>query len=142
MECIESKKTKGKNGYCVVRDKRYPGRLIYHHRIVYCDHHDLDLEDIKDLQIRHACDNRMCINPEHLLLGTNAQNVQDKVDRNRQLKGEQIKQSVLTDASVRAIREEYVPRSRTHGQYALSRKYGVSRSLISYVVNRKTWTHI
>lgn len=50
----------------------------------------------KGMVVRHKCDNKSCINPEHLELGTLAENIQDKVKRNRCAKGEDIQSSKLT----------------------------------------------
>lgn len=56
------------------------------HRVTYCKHHGLTLDDIQGQVVRHTCDTPNCINPEHLVIGTNADNMQDKVDRDRQSK--------------------------------------------------------
>lgn len=65
------------------------------------------------MHVLHRCDNRKCINIAHLFLGTNADNVADKVSKNRQgrpnIKGEQMGLAKLTDAKVRLIR--LLPRS-------------------------------
>jgi hypothetical protein len=52
----------------------------------------------KDLQVLHRCDVRNCVNPKHLFLGTIADNMADKTAKGRQLKGEKIKASKLTEA--------------------------------------------
>ena len=57
------------------------GKLVATHRIAY----EMFKGKIPDgLQIRHSCDNPPCCNPAHLLLGTNFDNVQDKIQRGRQ----------------------------------------------------------
>lgn len=73
------------------------------------------------LHIRHRCDNPPCCNPGHLLTGTPAQNVQDKVERGRAPNGEQHSGAKLTAQLVRQLRAECRQRgalaafARAHG---------------------------
>lgn len=91
------------------------------------------------LQVRHTCDNPPCINPEHLVLGTIADNMRDKVERNRQLRGETHNLAKLTEVAVRDIR-----RRRAAGERLkpLAEQYGVSETMVSYVVRGKNWSHV
>lgn len=69
----------GKDGYPVIyRDNKQQrmNRYIYKEK---CG------EIPNGLVVRHKCDNRNCINPEHLELGTQQENVQDMIDRNRSM---------------------------------------------------------
>lgn len=62
----------------------YKGKTIASHRISY----ELFIGQIPDgLHILHKCDNRKCVNPEHLWVGTNNDNVQDRVKKGRSKKG-------------------------------------------------------
>ena len=54
--------------------------------------------------VRHKCDNPSCINPEHLEVGTQADNIADKVSRGRQARGSGVGRAILTEESVRGIR--------------------------------------
>lgn len=54
--------------------------------------------------VRHKCDNPSCINPEHLEVGTQADNIADKVSRGRQARGSGVGRAILTEESVREIR--------------------------------------
>lgn len=60
---------------------------------------------IKDRRLLtlHTCDNRGCVNPNHLFLGTNADNVRDMVNKNRQAKGSQHGSAILTEEDVDEI---------------------------------------
>lgn len=79
--------------------------------------------------IRHTCDNRGCFLYEHLLIGTQADNVQDRVDRARGIqRGETHTLAVLTDEQVADIR------SRLNASpTVLAREFGCSRSTISNI---------
>jgi hypothetical protein len=70
------------------------GKTISAHRKVYEESYG---PIPKGLMVRHTCDNRSCVNPKHLILGTAKQNSQDMVDRNRQAKGSKIGNSILTE---------------------------------------------
>lgn len=79
------------------------------------------------LSVRHRCDVRDCINPEHLELGTHQENMQDMVLRGR------APSAKLTWDQVREIRAS----SEVHR--VLAERYGVAGSQISMIQNNKTW---
>jgi hypothetical protein len=110
------------------------------HREAYEAEHGAGSAD--GLVVRHKCDTRLCVNPDHLELGTQADNVRDRDERERQAKGETNGRAKLTDDDVRAIRATYVLRSRTHGQAALARQFGVSGPLIGQITRRELWRHV
>jgi hypothetical protein len=139
LECWVWIGFKGRDGYGIVHTK---GKLIKAHRIAYCKANDKTLADIKDVVVRHTCDNRACVNPLHLLLGTSADNTQDRHERDRDARGSINGNSKLTEEQVLAIRAKYIPWNRANGRGALAKTYGVSSSLISQIVNRDIWTHI
>lgn len=63
-------------------------RDYYAHRVAYALSTGGDPRRIGDPQVLHRCDNPPCCNPKHLFLGTNADNVADKVAKGRQSRGE------------------------------------------------------
>ena len=115
------------------------GRAVGHHRLVYCLANNVSWKDIKGMQILHLCDNRQCVNKDHLRLGSHDNNMQDMVDRNRSAKnhGELGSNSKLTEADVLAIRAD-----KKHTQVELAVKFGVNRPAISKILLRTTWKHI
>ena len=90
------------------------------------------------LLVLHSCDNRACVNPEHLWLGTDADNMRDKTEKGRQkAKGK------LTEDQVKAIRAEY--RRTSHcvsNAKELARKYGIGHGAIVMVANGDTWRRV
>lgn len=136
---IEWPAYKDQDGYGRVS---HNGKQTYAHRIAYCKHHGIDIESIKGIQVRHACDNPPCVNPNHLLLGTNAQNMLDKVERGRQAHngGAKNGQAKLSDDQVAEIRAAYIFKSKEFGSQALAQKFNVSISTIQRVVNGSTWS--
>lgn len=87
---------------------------------------------------RHICDNKWCIRPDHIIPGTQAQNIQDCVERgrNNSKRGEDSVRSKLTTLQVLQIREA-VGTTR-----AIARNFKISESNIAKIRYRKTWTHI
>ena len=90
------------------------------------------------LHVCHECDNPSCVNPAHLWLGSNAENVNDKVAKGRVacLKGEQHPMVKLNEELVRWIRS-----CELSGR-AVAKQLGVDRSTIQYIRNRKLWSHV
>ena len=92
--------------------------------------------------MRHTCDEPSCINPDHLVIGTNADNMQDKVDRDRQSKGTDFKTAKLTDANVKYIKNNTVKGSSTMGYKAMAEKFDVSITVVSHIMKGLNWKHI
>lgn len=114
------------------------GRKRLAHRISFEVHRGLIPEG---KCVCHRCDNPACINPDHLFIGTQAENVADMIakrrDRKASQKGEAHGQAKLTEADVIAIR------SNAHSsQSDLAARYGVSPSQIGNIRRGKRWTHV
>lgn len=93
------------------------------------------------LHVLHHCDNPPCVRPDHLFLGTDADNMRDKIAKGRQrwgsANGESNGNATMTIEQVLAIRA-----SIGLSKYALARKYGVTRRTIYDILTRATWKHI
>jgi hypothetical protein len=87
-------------------------------------------------RILHSCDNAKCVRPEHLWVGTDADNHADMVFKRRIPFGERHVNHVATCEEVTQIRSEVSAGSR---QIALARRFKLSKQCVSDIVNRKTW---
>lgn len=139
MSCIHFKGAKNKGGY---GRKWFGDKTHYAHRVIYCQANGIKLEDIKGLVVRHKCDNRSCVNPDHLHIGTGQDNMDDMVARGRQVKGTVQHLAVLTEDLVLEIRARYKPRCKINGTRALAKEFGIGTNTVSSVTTRKTWKHI
>lgn len=92
--------------------------------------------------VRHTCDNPPCVNPRHLLLGTDADNNHDMMQRrrNRQPRGEDQGSAKLTTEQVREIRRRYALGGIS--QQALGNEYGINQRTVSKIVRQSAWKHI
>lgn len=91
------------------------------------------------LPVLHRCDTPSCVRPDHLYLGTRAQNYADSRARGRHSHGERHGQAKLTESAVREIRQR-----RGSGELlrVLASEYGVSPVTISDIARRKRWAHL
>jgi hypothetical protein len=96
------------------------------------------------LSVLHSCDVRNCVNPEHLSVGTQLENMRDAARKGRIKNspklGSENPNAALDEALVLEIRKKY-----STGEYSnldLSYEYGVSFMTISRVLNRQMWRHI
>jgi len=113
--------------------------FIRAHRYSYFKHNG----PIPDgLHVLHKCDVRNCVNPEHLFLGTHADNMADmgKKGRTGVRIGEEHHKAKLTETQVVEIRKRYVPRKVT--LKFLAEQYGVTHAMIGYIVRGANWKHI
>lgn len=87
----------------------------------------------------HKCDNPACCNPDHLFLGTNADNARDMAQKGRAAKGESNAKHRLTDAQVAEIRAMSA-QAKWGWTRAVAKQYGVSHQSISDIINNKRRT--
>jgi hypothetical protein len=128
-----------KNSYGQIAQKIGPSkyRMIRAHRASWILTHG----PIPDgQQVCHRCDNPICVNVDHLFLGTFFENMQDKLSKGRQAKGESSPFSRLTEDVVRDIRRSYVPGRVTMKQ--LADQFGISLANVSHIIHRRTWNHL
>lgn len=131
---------KDKTGYgrCMAVFAR---RIHFAHRMSwYLAHGPFDLR----MRVLHKCDRPSCVNPDHLFLGTQADNVADMVAKGRQRTvpkfGEDNHLSKLTENQIREIR-----RMKADGvcsQAEIARRFGVSPMTISRAVRGESWSHL
>jgi hypothetical protein len=91
-----------------------------------------------DLQVCHRCDVPACVNPNHLWLGTNDDNVQDKMSKGRagKLLGEKHPRSKVNETIVRLIR------TSSDSSTALASQFGLDRSTVKYIRSGRLWGHV
>jgi hypothetical protein len=88
------------------------------------------------MYVCHKCDNPSCINPEHLFLGTQTDNMQDMVNKGRQLCG-----SLNGNSKLTAIEAKEIKYSALSG-VNLAKMFNVSTTQVSDIKNGKRWKHI
>lgn len=132
-ECLEWTGIILKEGYGRIFIKRKPFSV---HRISYEQH----IGKIPDgLIVMHTCDNRKCINPNHLKAGTHADNSADMVQKNRQKNGSSHYRSKLTEQKVLEI----IKASRSgESNKSIADRYSVSPGTVWFIVKGLTWKHV
>lgn len=89
--------------------------------------------------VRHTCDNRGCVNPRHLELGTYADNNRDTVKRGRSLTGERNHAAKLTEAKVKEARERA---AQGEPVSLIAEDLGVSHPAAYNAITGRSWTRV
>lgn len=132
------------------------GRFCIHkhfyqaHRVAYFLQNK---KDPAELSVLHKCDNHRCVNPNHLFLGTNNENIQDKIRKGRgsgykskpksyesTLRGSKHSMAKLNESLVSEIRIKYSNGGTSFN--TLAKEYSVSKKTILQVIHNRIWRHI
>ena len=108
----------------------------YAHRISYEVHNG---PIPAGMSVLHKCDNKRCVNPYHLFVGTQKDNMVDMVSKKRHMHGERTNTAKITEADVREIRalkEKGVTLS------AIATQFGICFQQVSRIVRRERWAHV
>ena len=137
--CTISKYAVGHNGYA---HTHYQGKSVRHHRLAYVIANDLTLDAIEGKVIMHLCDIRNCIEPTHLVVGPQKDNILDMQAKGRRNDAVGIKssQAKLTESEIIRIRRSHAAGNLGCGR--LAKIFKVAPSTIYAIVSGKTWKHI
>lgn len=141
---------RSKKGYGQVG---FQGRVCIAHRVAFFIAHGRWPQP----NACHHCDNRACVNPDHLFEGTNADNTADMDSKGRRVvirgtrhgrrtkphrtaRGERNGLAKLTEQDVRDIRANYALCQVTMKD--LGARYGVGKAAVHEIIHRRTWAHI
>lgn len=129
--CWVWQRSKSSTGYGLAC---WDGKQIKAHRLSYQTFRG----EIGDMHVLHTCHNPSCVNPQHLRLGTHAENMQEKAAAGRayRMNGAANHNAKLDEAIVRTIRNS----PKTGGQ--LAKEIGVSRTLVNMVRRNEIWSHV
>jgi len=131
-ECWEWLASKNHKGYGQFHINRHPYRA---HRIaIFVDGSDIP----SGMMVCHSCDNPGCVNPDHLFLGVDLDNVRDMHEKGRARVafGESHCRAKITENDVRFIRSSGLSNKD------LSNMFGVTTQAIGKIKHRKRWKHV
>ena len=109
------------------------GRQEGAHRVSY----HLFVGDIPEgMLVCHTCDTPSCVNPEHLFVGTWADNMADRDKKGRQAKGCDVNTAKLSEEQAMEI-------FHAEGTYLeVAKRYGIAQTSVLNIKNKNTWRHI
>lgn len=132
--CIEWTGWLERNGY---GKTKFEGRSEWAHRVAWIKANGQPIP--KGMVVRHKCDNPPCVNPDHLELGTQRDNMADALERNRTARGSALPHTVHTEEQVRRIILA-VHAGESIGSVA--ERFGEQISAVSQIANGTTWKYI
>lgn len=100
-------------------------------------------EGFHGMCVLHRCDNPSCVNPDHLFLGTNEDNVHDMDMKNRRVNA-QPKGSMHGMAILDELRVSEIVAKRNSGitGASVAKEYGVSQATVSAIMKGRLWRHL
>lgn len=104
------------------------GKVRYAHRVAY-ELYNGEAPPA-DMEVKHSCDTPLCVNPEHLSIGTHAENMREMAVRGRTTHAK------LTPEKVRLISQDQRRRD------VIAAEHGVSMGSVDLIRARKTWKHV
>ena len=125
------------------------GYGYYYHRGSHRAHRYAYIECVgpvpAGLVVCHKCDNKLCVRPDHLFAGSQADNIADKVAKGRQARGAAIGNAKLTSEDVAAIRSNH-RKGKHKGEWTtawIAAKYQIDKSNVRIIANRlRNWQHV
>lgn len=136
-DCILTTYALEANGYA---RQRINGKRILVHRLAYAKHHKLSLAELEGKVVMHTCDNRACVNPNHLVLGTQSENIKDMWDKGR-----------FSDATAKAMwngkftEQEIIDIRNKAGkqQYKdVAAEYGIAPTTVADIFHRRIYAWV
>lgn len=126
-------------GYAMIWDRKL-GRTTVASRVSY----QLFNGEIPDgLLVCHTCDNRSCVNPKHLWLGTYQNNTDDMIAKGRVATGlQQVGNRILSLEDVYSIRAEHKAGVVGFGYKAIAKRRGISAGAVRAILTKKTWWYV
>lgn len=140
-ECWEWVGSVDSKGYGKILDEggAKNGKLLAAHRVSYMIHYG---NIPNGLYVCHKCDNKKCINPNHLFLGTAKDNTQDMINKNRlpDRRGENSSNHKLSNDNVIEIKR--LLKNKSESISSIANKFGVGYNVIWYIAAGKTWKNV
>ncbi len=134
--CWEWNNVTASHGYGNIH---FEGKPFLAHRLMFLLYKG---EIPKNMDICHSCDNKKCVNPDHLWLGTHYENMMDNIKKGRgnKQKGIECHKSKLKEEDVLEIRKLY--NKGGFSVIVLAKIFGVTHQNIYNIIIRKIWKHI
>lgn len=127
------------NGYGLFGAENWR-KPVYTHRYAWRLAHG----DAGKMQVLHKCDNRRCVRPDHLFLGTHADNMRDMAEKGRatgkDMRGTKNPRAILTENDVPEVRRLYATGEFT--QLEIAQRFGVSRSAVCCLLRGASWKNV
>jgi len=125
-------------GYGAISEHRYTWRASKAHRVSWELHNGAIP---RDLCVLHHCDVRICVNPQHLFLGTRGDNARDAAQKGRMSKIPRRNNVTLKEKDVMLIRELRRRKCPVTAK-RLGDWFGVSGSAVSHIWHNRKWKHL
>ncbi len=135
-QCWEWQGRKDKNGYGVMAVRIKGQKITFAHRLSYFFQFGRLPQNLK---VCHQCDNPSCVNPNHLFLGTQQDNLADMVQKRRHGFGERNAMAKLKESDVLKIRKLL---SQGLTKTSIAKQFNVTDMVVGKISRRELWKHI